>query len=83
MSITRVNERYCGNRLGGFLEGRLAILLALELLWKSEETVIGSSERFHNGLNISGSYLIVGDFHEVKEALNSGYDQGVKTFKEV
>ena len=83
MSITRENECCCGNRLGGFLEGRLAILLALEVLRKSEETVIGNSERFHDGFNIGGSYVTVGNFHEFKEALNSGYDQGVNIFNEV
>ena len=83
MSITRVNERCCVNRLGGFLEGRLAILLALEVLRKSEETVIGSLERFHDGFNIGGSYVTVGNFHEVEEALNSGYDKGVNIVKEV
>ena len=83
MSITRVNNRCCGNRLGSFLEGRLAIQLALELLRKSEETVTGRSERFHDGFNICGSYVTVGNFHEVKEALNSGYDQGVNIVKEV
>ena len=83
MSTTRANERCCGNRLGGFLEGILAILLALELLRKSEETIIGSLERFHDGFNIGGSYVTVGNFHEVKEALNSGYDQGVNIVKEV
>ena len=83
MSITRANERCRGNRLSGFLEGRLAILLALEVLQKSEETVIWSSERFHDGFNIGGSYVTVGNFHEVKEALNSGYDQGVNIVKEV
>ena len=83
MSITRVIERCCGNRLGSFLEGRLAILLALEVLRKSEETLIGSSERFHDGFNIGGSYVTVGNFHEVREALHSGYDQVVNIFKEV
>ena len=83
MSTTRVNERCCGNRLGGFLEGILAILLALEVLRKSEETVIGSPERFHDGFNIGGSYVTVGNFHEVKEDLHSEFDQGVKIFKEV
>ena len=83
MSITRANERCCGNRLSNFLEGRLAILLALEVLRNSEETVIGSSERFHDGFNIGGSNVTVGNFHEVKEALNSGYDQGVNIVKEV
>ena len=57
MFIIRVNERCCVNRLGGFLERRLAILLALEVLRKSEETVIGSSDRFHDGFNIGGSYV--------------------------
>ena len=74
MSTTRGNERCCGNRLGGFLEGRMAILLALEVLRKSEETVIGISERFHDVFNIGGSYVTVGNSHEVKEALDSGYD---------
>ena len=83
MSITRVNECCCGNVIGSFLEGRLAILLALEVLWKSEETVIGSSEHFHDGFNIGRSYVTVGNFHEVKEALNSGCDQGVNIVKEV
>ena len=83
MFIIRVNERCCVNRLGGFLEGRLAILLALEVLRKSEETVIGSSDRFHDGFNIGGSYVTVGNFHEVEEALNSGYDKGVNIVKEV
>ena len=67
MSTTRGNERCCGNRLGSFLEGRLAILLALEVLRKSEDTLIGSSERFHDGFNIGGIYVTVGKFHEVKE----------------
>ena len=83
MSITCANEHCCGNRLGGFLEGRLAILLVFEVLRKSEETVIGSSELFHDGFNISGSYLTAGNFHEVKEALYSAYDQGVNIVKEV
>ena len=83
MSITRVNDHCCGNRLGGFLEGRLAILLEFEVLRKSEETVIGSSERFHDGFNISGSYVTAGNFHKFKEALYSGYDQGVNIVKEV
>ena len=74
MSITCENERCCGNRLSVFIEGRLAILLALEELRKSEDTIIGSSERFYDGFNIGGSYVIVGNFHEVKEALYSGYD---------
>ena len=83
MSTTRANERCCGNRLGGFLEGRLAILLALEVLRKSEDTLIGSSERFHDSFNICGSYVTVGNSHEVKEALDSGYDQGINIVKEV
>ena len=82
-SITRVNECCCGNRIGGFLEGRLAILLALEVLWKSQKTVIGGSERFHDGFNIGGSYVTIANFHEVKETLKSGYDQGVNIFKGV
>ena len=61
----------------------MEILLALEVLRKSEETVIGSSEHFHDGFNIGGSYVNVGNFHEVKEALKSGYDQGVNIFKEL
>ena len=65
MSITPVNERCCGNRISGFLEGRLAILLALEVLRNSEETLIGSSERFHDGFNIGGSYVTIANFHEV------------------
>ena len=36
MPITRANECCCGKWVGGFLKGRLAILLALELLRKSE-----------------------------------------------
>ena len=83
MPITRVNECCCGNRLGGFLEGRLAILLVLEVLWNSEETVKGILEIFHDGFNIGGGYVTVGNFREVKEALNSGYDQGVNIDKEV
>ena len=83
MSITGANEHCCGNRLGGFLEGRLAILLVFEVLRKSEETVIGSSELFHDGFNIGGSYVTVGNVHEVKEVLNSGYDQGFNIVKEV
>ena len=66
MSTTCANERCCGNRLGGFLEGILAILLALEVLRKSEETVIGSSELFHDGFNIGGSYVTVGNVHDVR-----------------
>ena len=50
---------------------------------KSEETVTGSSERFHDGFNIGGSYVTIGNFREVKEALKSGYDQGIKIVKEV
>ena len=83
ITITSANERCCGNRLGGFLEGRLAILLSLEALRKSEETGIESLERFHDGFNIGGSYVTVLNFHEVKEALKSGYDQGVNIVKEV
>ena len=83
MSITRVKERCCGNRLGGFLEGRLAIVLVIEVPRKSEETVIESLERFLDGFNIGASYVTVGNFHEVKEAMHSGYDQGVNIVKEV
>ena len=60
----------------------MEILLALEVLRKSEEIVIGISERFHDGFNISGSYVAVGNLHEVKEDLHSGYDQGINIVKE-
>ena len=56
---------------------------SIEVLRKSEETVIGISERFHDGFNIGGSYVTVGNFHEFKEVLKSGYDQGVNIVKEV
>ena len=59
----------------------MAILLALEILRKSWETAIWNSELFHDGFNIGGSYVTVGDFHEVKEAFNSGYDQGFNIVK--
>ena len=41
------------------------------------------SEHLHDGFNIGGSNVTVGNFHEVKEALNSWYDQGVNIIKEV
>ena len=83
ISITRANECFCGNKLGGFLERILAILLELETLRKCEDNLIGILERFHDGFNINGSYVNVGNFHEVKEAWKIGYYQCVNIVKEV